>query len=857
MQPRARVTVGGTRYHRLHASETMPAPFRLSGDLPVAACLPALAAALADPGMAVLQAPPGAGKTTLVPLALRDAAWCGGRVLLLEPRRLAARAAARRMAAMLNERLGTTIGITTRTDRITGPTTRIEVVTEGILTRRLQQDPALEGTSLVIFDEFHERSLQADLGLALCLQSRDLLRPDLRLLVMSATLDAARIAALMGTAPVIRSEGRSHPVARVHRAPAPDPANPVPAVVRAVVEALDRQGGSLLVFLPGRREIDRAAAMLAETAPAGTRIAPLHGQLPPEDQDAAIRPPPEGVRKVVLATDIAETSLTIEGITVVIDSGLARRPRFDPRSGMTRLETMRISHANAEQRCGRAGRLGPGTCVRLWSESDEQRMAADTVPEILEADLAPLALTLAGWGAEASELHWLDAPPEAALAQGRELLQQLGALDRGHRITPQGRAMDALGTHPRLAHMLLAARGRGLGRTAALLAALLEERDPLSRSQAGVDLRTRLRTLAAPRETAIQVHPGLRRRLLDQAERWTRQLHVPTGEPVEAEAAGSVLALAYPDRIALRRPGAEPRYRLANGRGAFLPREDNLAASPCIVAAVLDAGVREARVHLAAPLDRDSLAREFPDLVETRDRLEWDDDAGAVVAQRERRLGALVLDSAPMAEIPPEQMSGILLDAIARRGLESLPWTPETRRLRQRMAFVHALEGADWPDVSDAALLATRAEWLEPWLSGMSRLSHLRGLDLAAALRSHLDWARQQRLDQLAPTHVTVPSGSRITLDYSDPEAPVLAVRIQEVFGWSDTPRIGGGRVPLTLHLLSPARRPMQITSDLAGFWARTYAEVKKDLKGRYPKHHWPDDPLQAEARRGTKRPGS
>ncbi len=853
----ARVTAAGTRYHRPHASAFIPAPSCLNTDLPVAASLPALAEALADFGMAVLQAPPGAGKTTLVPLALRDAAWCRGRILLLEPRRLAARAAARRMASLLNETLGTTIGITTRTDRITGPATRIEVVTEGILTRRLQRDPALEDTSLVIFDEFHERSLQADLGLALCLQSRDLLRPDLRLLVMSATLDAERIAALMRSAPVIRSQGRSHPVTRVHRDPAPDSANPVPAVVRAVGEALERQNGSLLVFLPGRREIDRAAAMLAETAPAGTRIAPLHGQLPPEAQDAAIRPPPEGVRKVVLATDIAETSLTIEGITVVIDSGLARRPRFDPRSGMTRLETLRISRANAEQRCGRAGRLGPGTCVRLWSESDEQRMAADAVPEILEADLAPLALTLASWGAEASELPWLDAPPESALAQGRELLQQLGALDRDQRMTPQGKAMDALGTHPRLARMLLAAKERGLTRTAALLAALLEERDPLSRSQAGVDLRTRLRALTAPRGAATQANLGLRRRLLDQAERWTRQLRVPAGEPIDAEAAGSVLALAYPDRIALRRPGTEARYLLANGRGAFLPREDDLAASPCLVAAVLDAGAREAMVHLAAPLDRDSLAREFPDLVETRDRLEWDDDAGAVVAQRERRLGALVLDSSPLTEIPPEQLAGILVDAIARRGLESLPWTPETRRLRQRMAFVHALEGADWPDVSDANLLATRAEWLKPWLSAMSRLSHLRGLDLAAALRSHLDWAHQQRLDQLAPTHVTVPSGSRIALDYSDPKTPVLAVRIQEVFGWSDTPRIGGGRVPLTLHLLSPARRPMQITSDLAGFWARTYAEVKKDLKGRYPKHHWPDDPLQAEARRGTKRPRS
>ncbi|MFO8006048.1 ATP-dependent helicase HrpB [Thioalkalivibrio sp.] len=830
-----------------------PDPPGSNTELPIATCLPALAEALADAGMAVLQAPPGAGKTTVVPLALRDAMWCRGRILLLEPRRLAARAAARRMAALLHEKPGATVGITTRTERVIGPTTRIEVVTEGILTRRLQRDPALQDTSLVIFDEFHERSLQADLGLALCLQSRELLRPDLRLLVMSATLDAGRIARLMDSAPVIRSEGRSHPVTRIHRAPAPDPANPVPVVVRAVLEAINNQSGSLLVFLPGRREIDRAAAGLTESLPAGILIAPLHGQLPPEHQDAAIRPAPGGMRKVVLATDIAETSLTIEGIAAVIDSGLARRPRFDPRTGMTRLETVRISRANADQRCGRAGRLGPGTCIRLWSGPDEQRLAADGVPEILEADLAPLALTLASWGAAPSELRWLDRPPEAALAQGRELLQRLGALDQGHRITARGRAMEALGTHPRLARMLLAARECGRTRTAALLAALLEERDPLSRVQAGVDLRIRLRALAEPHPAGLQTNPGLRRRLLDQAERWVRQLRAPPGGKIDTEAAGSVLALAYPDRIALRRPGTEPRYLLANGRGAFLPREDDLAASPCIVAAVVDAGSREARIHLAAPLERESLARAFPDLVEIRDRLEWDDDAGAVVAQREQRLGALVLDRSPMPEMAPEAMSGILLDGIARHGLDCLPWTPESLRLRQRMAFARELEGTDWPDVDDAALLATLDEWLRPWLSGMSRLHHLRGLDLAAALRARIDWRAQQRLDELAPTHVAVPSGSRIALDYSDPKAPILAVRIQEVFGWSDTPRIGAGRVPLTLHLLSPARRPMQVTRDLTGFWSRTYAEVKKDLKGRYPKHHWPDDPLRAVARRGTR----
>jgi ATP-dependent helicase HrpB len=826
----------------------------LSTALPVESILPALLEALRTQEVVLLQAPPGAGKTTRVPLALLNAPWYRGRILMLEPRRLAARAAARRLAAQLGEQPGASVGITTRTERVGGPDTRIEVVTEGILTRRLQRDPALEGTSLVIFDEFHERSLQADLGLALCLQSRELLRPDLRLLVMSATLDIERLAALLDPAPVIRSEGRMFPVTVHHRGPAPGSRTVAPAVARAAGEALDRHPGSLLVFLPGRREIEQVAELLAVTRKPGTVITPLHGQLPPEAQDAAIQPAPEGTRKVVLATDIAETSLTIEGVSVVVDSGLARRPRFDPRSGLTRLETVRISRANAEQRCGRAGRIGPGTCIRLWPEADHQRLAAQAAPEILEADLAPLALSLACWGAAADELLWLDPPPAASLAQARGLLEQLGALDARGRITEHGRKLEALGTHPRLAHMLLAARGRGLGRTAALLAALLEERDPLDRDLAGADLRLRLRALADDAPAGQRgIHAGLRRRLQTQARRWTGQLGIVAGERVDPDAAGLLLAFAYPDRIALRRPGPEGRFLLSGGRGACFPRSDDLAEAPCIVAGVLDAGQREAMIHLAAPLDRAALTTEFADLIRTEDRVDWDPETGAVSATREQRLGALLLDSRPLAGVDPAQVTGLLLSAIARAGLDCLPWTPEARRLRERMGFAHVVEPGDWPDVSDHALLGGLQRWLGPWLSGMSRMTHLRNLDLAAALRAQLDWSRQQRLDQIAPTHITVPSGSRLGIDYGQAEQPVLAVRIQEIFGWSETPRVNGGRVPLTLHLLSPARRPVQITGDLAGFWERTYPEVRKDLKGRYPKHYWPDDPRQAEARRGTR----
>lgn len=790
--------------------------------------------------MAVLGAPPGAGKTTRVPLALLTAPWLAGRILLLEPRRLAARATARFLARHFDEPVGRTVGLSTREDQLRGPHTRLEVVTEGILIRRLQQDPALEEVGLVIFDEFHERNLQADLGLALCLQARSLLRADLRLLVMSATLESDRVAAWLEGSAVLHSQGRQHPVTIEYRGAPSDPARPAAAVVRAVREALRAHVGDLLVFLPGMADIARVQAALQAEVPPGVEITPLHGQLPPPAQDRAIHPAPAGRRKVVLATDIAETSLTIEGIRVVIDAGLARRPRFDPRTGLTRLETQRIAQANATQRCGRAGRLGPGHCVRLWSESEHARLAAQPVPEILDADLAPLALTLACWGAEAEELCWLDPPPDAALAQGRDLLVRLGALDAQGRVTAHGRALERFGTHPRLAQMLLAGREMGLAATGALLAAVLEESDPLDRGRAGCDLRDRLVALADP---GGPVHPGSRRRLHEQARRWCRMLGAPPVGPIEPDAAGRLLAQAYPDRIALRRAGHEPRFLLANGRGATLPGADPLAAEDCIVAAVLDGGEREARIHLAASLSRDRLEADLAAQILEQPRLEWDAQAGAVRLRRERRLGALLLAQRPWLDPPAEAVREALLAGILRQGLACLPWSDAARRFQQRVVFARTLQPADWPDLSDAALSTTLAEWLGPWLDGKSRLSHLQDLDLEALLQTRLDWDQRRCLDAIAPAQIQVPSGARLRIDYSTPHRPVLQVRIQEVFGWTDTPRIGAGEVALTLHLLSPARRPVQVTTDLAGFWVRTYPEVRKDLKGRYPKHRWPEDP--------------
>lgn len=800
--------------------------------LPVDELLPDILATLERHASLVLQAAPGAGKTTRVPPALLDADWCRGRrVIMLEPRRLAARAAARYMAARLGEPVGETVGYRVRMEARAGPRTRLEVVTEGVFTRLIQADPALEDYAAVIFDEFHERSLQADLGLALCLETREALRPDLRLVLMSATLDGLPVAELLDAASVLESPGRQYPVT-VHYRPPGRRERLERHVAGVLREVLAREAGSVLVFLPGVGEIRRVASLLEPDLPRDVRLAPLYGDLDSAEQDAAIAPAPAGSRKLVLATAIAETSLTIEGVRVVVDAGLARRPRFDPRGGMTRLVTERVSRAEAEQRAGRAGRLEPGVCYRLWSEGEP--LAAQPLPEILSADLVPLALELAGWGAaDPAGLRWLDPPPSGAFAQARELLQALGALDAAGRMTAHGRELLRLPVHPRLAHMLLEARKTGWGESACLLAALLSERDPLA-GRGDADIRERLQLLRDDRRRggALRaVARGLR-----------RQLGMDGAGAVSAEHAGLLLALAYPDRIAQAR-GGRGRFRLANGRGAFLPEDDPLAGEPWLAVAELDGREREARIFLAAPLRREDLESRFAEGIRTRDEIRW--DGRGVSARRLRQLGALVLDEAPLPRPEPAAVQNALLEGLRQAGLQSLGWTPAARQWQARVAFLRHELGEAWPDVSDAALLARLEDWLGPFLAGMTRLTQVQSVDLLTALNSLLDHGQQRALDALAPTHLQVPSGSRRALDYRG-EVPVLAVRLQEMFGATDTPRVAGGRVPVLLQLLSPAQRPVQLTRDLAGFWRGAYHEVKKDLKGRYPRHHWPDDPFAA-----------
>ena len=835
--------------------------------LPIEPLLPELRALLRRRSALVLQAPPGAGKTTRVPLALLDEPWLACRsILLLEPRRLAARAAAARMAALLGEAVGRTVGYRIRFERQISRQTRIEVLTEGILTRRLQHDPALEGVGLVIFDEFHERGLHADLALALCLDSQRGLREDLRLLVMSATLDGAAAARLLGDAPIVTSAGRAHPVSRSYL-----PRDPVgldlPVVARAVLTALSDHAGDVLVFLPGGGEIRQLSRRLeAEPTCAGLALIPLYGDLPGEAQQRALRPDAEGRRKIILATSIAETSLTIEGVSVVVDAGWTRVPRFDPRSGLSRLETVKVSLDAAEQRAGRAGRLGPGACYRLWSEATHSRLAPHRRPEILDADLAPLALELACWGiADPAALAWLDPPPSGALAQARALLTELEALDDQGRVTAIGRELAELPTHPRLAHLLRRGAALGHGALAADLAALLEERDLLRGEHPfGCDLTARLDVLRAFRRADRN---GSRRERADPvggrvdqaAQRWRRLLGVAVEDPTppSATTVGLLLALAYPDRIARRRDGGADRYLLANGRGARLLPGDPLLGQDWLAAAQVEDGGGEGRIWLAAPVDPADLEAHLAARIRTVAAVAWDERQAAVVARRERRLGAVTLDSAPLAEADPATLREAMLAGIRRMGLESLPWSDDARAWQARVLTLrHGFPEDGWPDVSDGWLMEHLQAWLAPWLNGITRREHLRRLDLAAALQALLDHRQRARLNALAPTHLQVPSGSRLRLRYAPGEPPVLAVKLQELFGLTDTPRIAEGRIPVTLHLLSPAQRPIQVTQDLRGFWERTYAEVKKELKGRYPKHLWPDDPWNATPTRRARPAG-
>jgi ATP-dependent helicase HrpB len=861
----------------------------LISGLPIDATLPALREALSRGSSAVLQAPPGAGKSTVVPLALLDEAWAKGkRILMLEPRRLAARAVAQRMSQTLGEPVGRTVGYRMRMDTRVSRDTRIEVVTEGVLTRMLQNDPALEGTAAVIFDEFHERSLQADLGLALVLDAREYLTPDLRVLVMSATLDGEAVARLLGGAPIVTSEGRTFPVvsrfagkgAPTLPGPPFGPGGPVDSpekiTTQLVLRALREETGDVLVFLPGAREIRRVQSQLeaAELPQPAIRILPLFGELPPEDQDAALTPSPEGTRKVVLATNIAETSLTIQGVRVVVDSGLVRRSMFDPSTGMSRLETQRISRASADQRQGRAGRTESGVSYRAWSEGAHRSLAPFTSPEIVEADLIPLALELASWGTrDPSTLRWLDPPPAAMLASARDVLEKLDALDSDGRITPHGREMASIGVHPRFAHMLLKARAMGRLPLAADLAALLGERD-LLRGGSGArdaDIRTRLEVMRGEGSP-----PGIDRFGLQRARRAAkdllRQASTPTASAAAAvlrapnstaqdrlsytygaEDIGVVLAFAYPDRIGRRRPGADARYTLANGRGAHFADPQGLAKQELLVAVDLDDRERDARILLAAPLTRADIEEHMSERLRRKESVEWSSREQAVIARRTLELDAIVLEEKPLPEIPVEAARAAMLTGVRELGVDALPWSRETRDLQARIDFVRKLRDppdASWPSVSDAELARSIETWLPPWLDGITRKEHLARIPLIDALRSLLTWEQQRELDSLAPTHLQVPSGSQIRIDYLDPSAPALSVRLQEVFGLDATPRIGGGRTPVTFKLLSPAQRPVQVTRDLASFWRGSYAEVRKDMRGRYPKHNWPENPLEARPKR-------
>lgn len=834
--------------------------------LPIDAALPELRAAIAAHASVVLQAPPGAGKSTGVPLALLDEqSVAGGKIVMLEPRRLAARAVATRMAHMLGEPVGQTVGFRTRLESRVGPRTRIEVVTEGILTRWLQRDATLEGVALVIFDEYHERSLNADLGLALCLDAQAEVREDLKILVMSATLDATAVARMLGDAPIVTAAGRAFEVTThwLAGAVANRGAREVDVAVRmarTIAQSIEQDSGDILAFLPGQAEIRRTQQHLAEQSlPRHVSVLPLFGDLSPADQDAALRPGDAHHRKIVLATNIAETSLTIEGVRVVVDSGLARRARFDPATGMSGLETVRISRASADQRRGRAGRLGPGACYRLWSETEHASLAAQTAPEILEADLAPVALDLAEWGiVDPRTLRWLDPPPAATFAQARDLLRSLEAIDAPGRITPHGRALARLGTHPRLAHMIVRGAELGLQRLALEIAAVLGERDLLrwSANRRDADLRLRIEALRSGRvddphvAADVRVDGGARQRALRSVEVLERQVAARTAHSRAADEAdiGRLLTFAYPDRIAQSRGGGG-RYLLAGGRGARLMDAQSIGQAEFLVVADLDAGDREALIRLAAPVPRSALESDFAALIEHRERFEWDAREQAVVAQDERWLGAIRLGERRLENPDSARLTNALLTGIAELGLEALPWTKEARALRQRLSFAREFDtraSQPWPDVSDAALSVTLETWLAPWLAGMSRRDHLARLDMTAIIAGLLDWNQRQRLDEIAPTHLQVPSGSRIAIDYSS--VPTVAVRLQEVFGLAVTPAVGGGRVPLTMQLLSPAHRPVQVTKDLASFWARGYAEVKKELKGRYPKHYWPDDPTTAVA---------
>lgn len=799
--------------------------------LPIHDILPALQAILAERTAAVLVAPPGAGKTTVVPLALLKAGWRGdGRIIVLEPRRLAARAAAERMAATLGESVGETVGFRVRLQSRVSSRTRVEVVTEGVFTRMILADPGLAGVAAVVFDEFHERSLDADLGLALARDAQGVLREDLRILVMSATLDGAAVAALLGDAPVVESQGRTFPVetrylGRDERLRLED------RVARAVERGLAEESGGVLVFLPGQGEIRRAEAVLRDRVRRpDVDFAPLYGALDPRDQDRAIAPSPAGRRKVVLATSIAETSLTIEGVRLVVDSGMARVPRYDPASGLTRLATVRVSRAAADQRRGRAGRTEPGVCYRLWDEAETRALPAFADPEILDADLSGLALDLARWGArDPAALAFLDPPPQAAFAEARALLRRLEALGPDDVLTPHGERLSEFPLPPRLAHMVLKAAATGQAARAARIAALASERALGGRD---VDLRHRLDALERDRSPR-----GRDARTL--ADRWARLAgREGTGE---ALGDGLLLAFAYPERIARAR-GPVGEFQLVSGRGAFVEPTDALARERWLAVAELGGGDRRDRILLAAPLDEAELLAAFAGQLETEDRLE-ESGGGRLRAKRLTRLGRIVVRETIDENPDPAVLVGALMDQVRAQGVGVLPWGAAASALRRRVAFMRDQGDATWPDLSDESLLGRLEEWLAPLLSGVRALAAIKPDALDGALRALVPWDLQRRLDEALPSHWTAPTGSRLPIDYAAEGGPRVDVRVQEVFGLAQHPSVAGGRVPLTLALLSPAHRPIQLTKDLPGFWKGSWKDVRADMRGRYPRHVWPEDP--------------
>jgi ATP-dependent helicase HrpB len=814
--------------------------------LPIDQALPPLCAALAANNCAVLVAPPGAGKTTRVPLVLFDEPWAkNGKILVLEPRRLAARAAASRMAATLGEKVGETVGLRVRFGSQVSPSTRIEVVTEGIFTRMLIDDPALTGVAAVLFDEFHERSLDADLGLALARDAQQGLRDDLRILVMSATLDGVRVAKLLGDAPVVESQGRSFPVET--RYLGRDARTPIQQqVADAALRALRAETGSLLVFLPGAGEIRRTETLLRErvTDPAADIVA-LYGALDASVQDRAIAPPQQGRRKVVLATSIAETSLTIEGVRVVIDSGLARVPRYEPDVGLTRLETVRVSRAAADQRRGRAGRTGPGVCYRLWDEPQTGSLEPYTQPEILSADLSSFLLDLAEWGAaDPGKLAFLDQPPRAALTEARALLIELHAIDVDGRITDEGRKLRKLPLPVRLARMVVDAAAHGAAQKAADIAVLITERglggdDP--------NLEHRLDNLRRDRS-----------RRADDAKAMARRWASGAGGKSDGDlSTGALLALAYPDRIAKRRGGEGASFLLANGRAGNLDPASSLAREPLLAVAEITGAAATSRIVLAAPITAEEIDAIFADEIEARDEVAFDRASASLRARRSRKLGALTLAEQTLPVAPGADTAIQLAEGIAALGIARLPWSKGQLQLRDRVKFLRAAEGDEWPDLSDTALAQTAAQWLAPFLTSQTSLAQISADDLAAALDALLPWSLRRRLDDEAPTHFTAPTGSHVPIDYDAPEGPKIAIRVQELFGLATHPSIANGKLPLVVELLSPAHRPVQVTRDLPGFWRGSYTDVRTEMKGRYPRHPWPEDPTTAPATRRAKPRGT